>query len=205
VDSPFLPSLEPPSSESRTPPGFEYLPEFLTREEEADLLAIVRELPLAPSRYREFTAKRRIISYGGRYDFTHRELHDAPPVPPFLHPVRARAARWAGLDPEHLMYALITEYVPGAPIGWHRDAPQYGVTMGLSLLGRARMRLRPYRPTAGAVATRRTRADIVSVELAPRSAYVIRDDARWRWQHSIPPVAEPRYSITFRTPHDVAP
>ena len=32
-----------------------------------------------------------------------------------------------------------------------------------------------------------------------REAYVLRDEARAEWQHSIPAVATLRYSITFRT------
>jgi len=191
--------------------------------EEAHLLTLVRELPLAPSRYREFMARRRIVSFGGRYDFSHHEIHEAPPVPEFLHPVRERMARWAEVDAERLVYALVTEYAPGTPIGWHRDAPEFDVTLGLSLLGHARLRFRPYRSartrrteapdeartdagtgaaTGASPSARRSRADILSVELAPRSAYVIAGDARWRWQHSIPPVSEPRFSITFRTKRD---
>ena len=37
------------------------------------------------------------------------------------------------------------------------------------------------------------------VELEPRSAYLIAGVARREFEHSIPPVAERRYSITFRT------
>lgn len=138
------------------------------------------------------------MSYGGRYDFSHRKIHEAPPVPEFLLAARERVAQWADLVPERLVFAVISEYTPGAPIGWHRDAPEYGQTVGISLQGRARLRFRPYR-RAATPGVKRSRVDIVSVELDPRSAYVIRGDARWRWQHSIPPVTETRYSITFRT------
>jgi hypothetical protein len=37
------------------------------------------------------------------------------------------------------------------------------------------------------------------MELKPRSAYLLRGPARRDWQHSIPPVDELRYSITFRS------
>ncbi|MFF0316591.1 hypothetical protein ACFYPH_18430 [Micromonospora sp. NPDC005252] len=39
---------------------------------------------------------------------------------------------------------------------------------------------------------------VYEVELAPRSAYVLCGAARSNWQHSIPPVPELRYSVTFR-------
>jgi alkylated DNA repair dioxygenase AlkB len=85
---------------------------------------------------------------------------------------------------------LVTEYTPGAGIGWHRDAPMFGVVVGVSLLGACRFRFR-----RGKDATAETRA----VELAPRSAYVLDGEARTLWQHSIPPARALRYSVTFRT------
>lgn len=35
--------------------------------------------------------------------------------------------------------------------------------------------------------------------VAPRSAYLLTGQARWTWQHSIPPGSALRYSLTFRT------
>ena len=113
-------------------------------------------------------------------------------------PARARMASWAGLDPETLAQAVIIEYPEGAPIGWHRDAPMFGDVAGISLGASCRMKFRPYVspkdvPRAG---TRRTTH---AIELVPRSAYLIRGEARSDFEHSIPPVARKRYSITFRT------
>ena len=66
-------------------------------------------------------------------------------------PLRAKVAAWAGVDAEAFAMALINEYRPGAPIGWHRDAPQYDLVAGISLLSSCRMRFRPYvRPDARA-------------------------------------------------------
>lgn len=65
--------------------------------------------------------------------------------------------------------------------------------VGISLAGTARIRFRPYpwKP--------QRRKEVFALELEPRSAYVLRDEARWGWQHSVPPTKELRYSITFRT------
>jgi alkylated DNA repair dioxygenase AlkB len=63
---------------------------------------------------------------------------------------------------------------------------------GISLGSACRMRFRPYD-------RRDDRRAAIALELAPRSLYAMRDDIRWRWQHSIPPVKALRYSITFRT------
>src|SRR6185503_12482034 len=111
----------------------------------------------------------------------------------YLLPLREKAARWAGIAPEAFVNALVAEYRPGTPLGWHRDVPDYELVFGVSLAGHARMRLRRYPPVNP------KKADVIHLELPPRSAYVLRGVARWGWQHSIAPTQELRYSITFRT------
>lgn len=177
----------------RLPDGFLYRPEFLSAAEEATLLVGVRTLPLAAARYRAFTAKRRILSFGAGYDFTTNALLPAPPIPPFLLPLRARVAAWAGVPAGAFVQCTVAEYAPGTQLGWHRDVPQFGMVAGVSLAGPARLRLRPWPH----VKRRAERALVV--ELEPRSAYVFRDAARWRWQHAISPTKALRWSITFRT------
>ena len=123
----------------------------------------------------------------------------APPIPDFLFPVRDRLAAWAGVDPNGFAMALINEYRPGTPIGWHRDAPQYDIIAGVSLLSSCRMRLRPYVPPSHAAGQGKRRVTTHEIELLPRSAYVIRGEARSAYEHSIPAVTSLRYSITLRT------
>jgi alkylated DNA repair dioxygenase AlkB len=176
------------------PEGFVYQPEFLTREEEAALLEIIRELPFTEAQYKQFTARRRTVSYGGRYDYTRNKLDPAAPIPEFLMPLREKVARWVSLPAESFVHGLINEYQPGTPLGWHRDVPDFEVIVGVSLGGHARMRLRPYRP-----GEKQRREDVIPLELEPRSAYVMRGNARWGWQHCVSPTKELRYSITFRT------
>ena len=141
--------------------------------------------------YKEYTAKRRIVSYGAEYDFAAQKLKTASPVPEFLFLLREKTAGWAGVEPRSFSHALVTEYRPGTQLGWHRDTPEFGIVAGISLAAPCRMRWRPYPPK---------KSDrILVVELEPRSAYVMREDARWKWQHSIAPTKGLRYSITFRT------
>jgi alkylated DNA repair dioxygenase AlkB len=177
------------SSPAELPEGFSYRPAFLTAEEEAALLRDLQALAFAPFDFHGYTARRRIVEYGWEYDFGSRKASTAPPLPDFLLPLRDRAATFAGLAPEALVEAVVTEYPPGAPIGWHRDVPQFEVIVGISLAGAARMRLKPYR----------AEGKLVSLLLEPRSIYVMRGVARWKFQHSIPAVEALRYSITFRT------
>jgi alkylated DNA repair dioxygenase AlkB len=149
-------------------------------------------LPLAEARYKDYTAKRRTVSYGFDYDFSYNAIHPAAPIADFLQPLRARAADWLGVPSENVKHALVAEYRPGTALGWHRDVPDFELVCGVSLGTACRMRFRPYPP-------RGNRKEILALELAPRSAYILRDDARWRWQHSIAPTRALRYSITFRT------
>jgi alkylated DNA repair dioxygenase AlkB len=173
-------------------PGLVYRPEFITRDEESSLVEVIRAFPLTEARYREFTARRRTVSFGGSYDFSEQELKTAAPIPESLHWIRARVAGLMGVEAASVRHALVAEYAPGTPLGWHRDVAEFESVGGLSLLGRARMRLRPYPHHRGD----RTSAKI---ELEPRSAYVLKGPARWNWQHAISPTRELRYSLTFRT------
>jgi len=175
------------------PAGFLYQTEFIHSKEEADLIAEIQRLPLHEAKYKQFTAKRRILSYGGSYDFSINKLEPAEPVPEFLFALRRRIADWARLPEETFAHVLIAEYSPGTQLGWHRDVPNFEVVAGVSLGGWCRMRLRPYPPT------RVTNAASIAMDLEPRSAYILRDEARWCWQHSIRPTPAWRYSITFRT------
>jgi len=176
------------------PAGFAYLPGFLSVTQETQLLDLIRALPFEAAQYKEWRARRRIVSFGGRYAFTHNELTAAPPIPDFLHPLRGKLAAWAAIPEERLQHAVIAEYAPGTPLGWHRDVPEFEDVLGVSLLGPARLRFRPWPPAAGQRATWK-------IDLEPRSAYQMRGAVRWQWQHAVSPTRELRYSITFRTPN----
>jgi len=180
-------------SKPQLPSGFAYQPDFITPEEEAALLKEIEHLPLHEAKYKEYTAKRRIVSYGGTYDYSANELIPAGPAPDFLLPLRNRISRWVNVPATQFTHALIAEYRPGTQLGWHRDVPEFELVVGVSLAGPCRMRLRRYPPVKG------TRPQILSIELEARSAYVMRAEARWGWQHNIPATKVLRYSITFRT------
>jgi len=175
------------------PAGLRYEPAWLSAEEEAGLIAVVRQLPLREAQYKAYTARRRVVSYGGQFDYDSNELQPAAPLIDELQPLRERVARWAGIDAAALVHALVAEYAPGTPLGWHRDVPDFEDVFGVSLGHEALLRFRPYPPE------RPRREDIIKLAVAPRSVYALRGEARWGWQHSVAPVAALRWSITFRT------
>lgn len=172
------------------PPGFRYAPDLIDAAEEATLMAAFEDLPFAPFEFRGYTGRRAVIYFGWRYDFNAGEVAHAEPIPPFLLPLRDKAARFAGLAPERLQHLLINRYEPGAPIGWHRDRPQFEDVIGVSLGAAGLFRMRR------AVGRTWERATIT---VEPRSAYVLQGPARHEWQHSLPPAEALRYSVTFRT------
>jgi alkylated DNA repair dioxygenase AlkB len=164
--------------------------EFLTPAEEVALLALLRKVDYGSVRMHGVTAKRRVAQFGWHYAFQAFRLAPATPIPEEFLPLRERAAAIAGIAPAEFAEALATEYPAGAGIGWHRDAPPFGIIAGISLGAACRMRFRK-----GEGADRESMA----VELRPRSIYLLTGEARSAWQHTIPPVKEVRWSITFRT------
>jgi alkylated DNA repair dioxygenase AlkB len=107
-----------------------------------------------------------------------------------LLPLRNKAAEFGGVHCQDFVHALVTRYDPGAPIGWHRDRPQFGKVVGVSLGGAVLLR---FRRRIGSGFQR------ANLELDPRSAYLLSGEARDEWEHSIAPAERLRFSITFRT------
>jgi alkylated DNA repair dioxygenase AlkB len=171
------------------PAGFRYAPEFISRAEERRLIECLQRLDFKPFDFHGFLGKRRVVSFGWRYDFNGGGLTKTDDMPDLLLPLRERSAAFAGLQPVDLQQVLLTEYQPDAPIGWHKDRSVFGDVVGVSLLSACTFRFRR-RQSAG--------WERSSLVLAPRSAYLLHGPARTEWEHSISPVTELRYSITFR-------
>jgi len=172
------------------PAGFRYAPDLIDAAEEARLADAFAGLPFKEFEFHGFRGKRRVVSFGFRYDFNGGRLTEAEPMQWFLLPVRERAAAFAGFAPERLQHVLITEYRPGAAIGWHRDRANFGDVIGVSLLSPCTFRMRRRHGSGW---------ERAAMRLDRRSVYLMRGPSRDEWEHSIPAVDELRYSITFRT------
>jgi len=182
--------LQPDLFPDTLPAGFAYGEDLIDAALETELLRAIATLPFAPFEFHGFLGNRRVVSYGWRYDYAGRALRASEPMPDFLLPLCDVAARFAGLPAARFQQALVTEYAPGAGIGWHRDKPMFEDVVAFSLLASCTLR---FRLKQGGAWTRR--AQIV----APRSAYLLRGPARFDWEHSIPALSALRYSITLRT------
>ncbi len=181
----------------RLPHGLVYRPQFLSIAEEAALLAEIAPLPFREARFQQYVARRRVVHFhaddaAGVEAYDDGESFSSGPAPPFLVGLQQRVAVTFGIARAAFVHTLVSEYRPGAPIGWHRDKAAYGMVFGLSLKGRGRMRFRPLDARADPRQT-------VVLDLEPRSLYVMQGPIRWLWQHSLLPARELRYSITLRT------
>lgn len=174
------------------PPGFALHPDVLAPGEEAALLAWARTLDLEPYVMHDTPSRRLVLSFGVTYRLGQRRVEPSP-MPDELRALAPRCAALGGVDPAAVAQALVSRYPPGAGIGWHRDRPMYGPTvLGLSLGAPCRLRLREHESTG-------ERRAVVTVEVPPRSLYVLGGPSRSAWEHSIPPVSAERWSVTLRT------
>ena len=166
------------------PDGLLFEPEIMTASEEAAFLDVIKTLPFGAFRMHGVDARRRVVRFGVHYLSGSAAITPASEFPLALEPLRARAAAVAGIPTRLFSESLVTEYAPGAGIGWHRDSPPFGIVAGISFGSGCRMRFQ-----RGEGQQRQT----WTLELPPRSLYVLSGIAREEWQHSIPPVKEPRW------------
>jgi alkylated DNA repair protein (DNA oxidative demethylase) len=173
--------------------GLSQADEIVTPDEELELIAAIDAAGLSPFRYHGWEGKRLTASYGWRYDFDDASFRPGDPIPDWLLPLRARAAGYAGLEPEALAQALLIRYDPGAGIGWHRDRPVFEHVLGISLGSATTMRFRLRRPGG---------FDRAAALLEPRSIYHLAGEVRNKSEHSIAGVTATRWSVTFRSLSD---
>ncbi len=174
---------------SRQPEGLRYAAEFVSAAAEQELVRRVAALPLQPFQFGQYEGKRRVASFGFQYDYSLRRLQDADPIPDWLSPIIKQVEAFGGPG-TRIAQVLCTEYDQGVGIGWHRDKPHFDRVFGLSLGSACKFR---FRRASGEKWERFT------LDAQPRSLYMMSGASRHVWEHSIPPVDAPRYSITFRT------
>jgi alkylated DNA repair dioxygenase AlkB len=173
--------------------GMRYAEDVISEAQEAALLDRLGQIDLAPFRFQGWLGNRKTQSFGWRYDFEDASFTPADPVPDWLEPLRRHAASFANVVPDEFVHVLLARYDSGAGIGWHRDRDVFDQVVGISLGSPAVLRFRKRRETAFSRA---------SLEVAPRSAYLLSGEARHDWEHSIAPGKSLRFSITFRTLSD---
>jgi len=173
--------------------ALEYRQAFISEAEERALIERIEALDVAPFRFHGWLGNRKTKSFGWRYDFDDASFTPTEPIPAWLEPLRDRAAALAGVEPAEIHHALVARYDPGAGIGWHKDRDVFERVVGVSLNTPATLRFRQRTASGFRRAT---------VEVEPRSAYLLSGPSRWEWEHRIVPGAQLRFSVTFRTLSD---
>ena len=171
------------------PEGLRYAADFVSLAIERELIQCIRTVPLQPFQFGQFEGKRRVASFGFRYDYNQRQLKRAEPTPAWLAEVVASVETFVGHG-TRIQQVLCTEYDVGVGIGWHRDKAHFDRIFGLSLGAACELRFR--RPTGQSW-------ERFTLDAEPRSLYMMSGPSREIWEHSISAVEAPRYSITFRT------
>ena len=176
--------------EPQLPDGFRYRPDVLSAAEERQMAARFEALPLKPFEFHGYLGNRRIFTFGHKYMFAGADPGEDRNIPDAMRPLMEIAGQISGKPADSFAQVLVTEYAPGAGIGWHLDRPNYEDIVSISFLAPCALRLRR---KAGGTWERRT------AHIAPRSAYLLHGSVRHEWQHSIAPMDRLRYSVTLRT------
>jgi alkylated DNA repair dioxygenase AlkB len=171
------------------PDGFRYRPDVISAADEKRLVARFETLPLKPFEFHGYLGNRRIFTFGHKYMFAGADAGEDHSIPNDMRPLMEIAGEISGQPATRFEQIMVTEYAPGAGIGWHRDKPEFADVIAFSLLAPCTLR---FRRAEGETWQRR------KLQVEPRSAYLLRGAARWDWYHSIPPVDALRYSVTFR-------
>lgn len=178
------------------PPGAACIPAFLSAVEEAHIVRLLDEGSWNGE------LKRRVQHFGYRYDYRARMVTRESclgPLPAWLKALGHRLVA-AGIFEVAPDQVIANEYLPGQGISAHVDCePCFDDTIvSLSLLSPCEMIFRDRQSDASA-----------SIILEPRSALVLKGEARYRWRHEIPArksdlveggriLRSRRISLTFR-------
>jgi alkylated DNA repair dioxygenase AlkB len=102
------------------PEGLRYVGNFVSAAMEEELISRIQALPLQSFQFGQFEGKRKVASFGYRYDYELRQLQKAEPIPSWLSDIVTRVEAFGGSD-TRIRQILCTEYDAGVGIGWHRD------------------------------------------------------------------------------------
>lgn len=153
-------------------PGLTYIPNFITPEQEADLITTIDKQPWLTD------LKRRVQHYGYKYDYTARRVDASMKIgdmPKWLEDYCAelQSKGYLPLKPDQV---IINEYQPGQGIAPHIDCvPCFEETITSISLGSSCMMEFAHSETNKKI----------PVLLEPRSLFILNGDARYLWKHGI--------------------
>jgi len=173
------------------PPGLEIHQNYITKQEERDLIRGVKSGVWLTD------LKRRVQHYGYPYSYRTRGVGDALPggLPDWSDGLMTKMLN-DQLISSPMEQLIVNEYEPGQGIGRHVDSKSFGNTIVSMSLGSPCVMV--FRELSG-------EKRVVEVVLKPRSLLIMRGDARSKWSHEIPSRKSDngvkrglRISLTFR-------
>jgi alkylated DNA repair dioxygenase AlkB len=179
--------------EASYPPGLSYTDDFISEEEEQQLCAAISKLQLHTFIFRGFEAKRKVESFGYDYNFNDRSISPGKAIPAEFDFLINKTAAYLNIESKDFQELLVIEYPVGSVMNWHRDAPPFELIAGISLLSDCTLKFRPYEKS------KQGKGTLISLPVKRRSLYVMKDEIRNDWEHSVPKMKSVRYSITLRT------
>lgn len=163
-----LPLIAEPSLPVPSVPGLGYVADYVSEDEEHELLAAIDRQPWLT----EWERRRQI--YGLSYGSARGEGKVLGPLPSWLLPLAERVLRDGFID-DPVANVVINEYLPGQGIGSHHDYPGFGPTVVAVSLGSPCL-LDLVEPDSGRKET---------LDVAERSLWILGGDARTKWKHGI--------------------
>ena len=169
------------------PDGLVLLPEWISIEEEKDLIQEAKSGNWLSS------LKRRVQHYGYLYNYKATTL-DNPidPIPTWADLIQNRLIE-TKIITKPFEQLIINEYLPGQGIGKHSDSPAFGNTIISLSLGS---------PCTMVFRSKVRTGEIIKLTLQPRTLLVMRGPVRYQWTHQIPATKHDRngtrISLTFR-------
>lgn len=155
------------------PKGLIYIPNFLTQNEEKQVLSTIDNQVWLSD------LKRRVQHYGYKYDYKARNIDNSMKIgvlPEWLKNIAARLyeEKYFAEMPDQV---IVNEYIAGQGISAHIDCePCFGDTIVSITLGSGCMMDFTHINTK----------EKISLFLEPCSAVILKSESRYDWQHSIP-------------------
>src|SRR5688500_8300131 len=92
------------------PSGFVYVPEFLSLQEEDQLIQLISKIELHKFLFQGHEAKRRVASFGYDYSFDKRILTEGKQIPSTFSPIVEKVSEFLSIPKGKFGELLVTEY-----------------------------------------------------------------------------------------------
>jgi alkylated DNA repair dioxygenase AlkB len=157
------------------------------------LLHQIAAIELRNLNFRGHEEEKKVASFGYDRIFEKRILTKGKQIPKQFEWLLEMMARKTHIGFDRISGFLVTAYPKGSVINWNRDATPFDTIIGVSLLSDCTFKFRPLDQT------KQNRKNIISFPVLRKSIYIMRDESRSEWEHSIASVTSQRFSISLRT------